>query len=116
MTMTKTNRLLYMVSEFVLWDRKVDPNVKIKKKLHYLDSYYIPNGPQLKLIVRNNQFVLSDDHLEETLTPHNATEFIGGDLIRAVRFVLNEENRVEKAIVLVGAISDQDIMEFQYKS
>ncbi|MHA1618526.1 MAG: SagB/ThcOx family dehydrogenase [Promethearchaeota archaeon] len=101
------------LDEFLLHQKEP---VDITKLQHYLGSYYIPNGPQLKLIVRNNQFVLSDDHLEETLTPHNATEFIGGDLIRAVRFVLNTENQMEKAIVLVGAISDKDIMEFQFKS
>lgn len=78
-------------------------------------TYQIPNGPQVELILENEKLVITSDLFQEPLTPHSSTEFIGGDILRAVRFILDESGSIVKLVVLTGIISDKEIIELDKK-
>jgi SagB-type dehydrogenase family enzyme len=78
---------------------------------HYIGTYEIPNGPHVEVIFEMEQLVISSDIFTEPLTPHSDTEFIGGEVIRAVRFISDNDGVVQKMIVLTGLISDKDQIE-----
>ncbi len=89
--------------------RKKEPSKEILKK--YLGTYQVANGPQVDVILENNQLVISSDLFQEPLESHSDTEFIGGEILRAVRFELDNTGKVSKMVVLTGIISDKDIIE-----
>jgi SagB-type dehydrogenase family enzyme len=77
--------------------------------------YQIPNGPQVELILENDRLVITSDLFQEPLTAHSTTEFIGGDILRAVRFVPDNSGSIEKMVVLTGIISDKEVIELDKK-
>lgn len=88
---------------------KSEPSAEIFK--NYLGTYKIPNGPQVDIVFQNNQLTIVSDIFQELLKSHSETEFIGGDIIRAVRFIVDENGSVTKIVVLPGMISDKDTIE-----
>jgi SagB-type dehydrogenase family enzyme len=86
-------------------------NVSLETMKHYIGTYHIPNGPQVEVILEMEQLVISSDIFTEPLTPHSNTEFIGGEVIRAVRFISDKNGVVQKMVVLPGIISDKDLIE-----
>ncbi len=89
--------------------QKTEPTIESLTK--YLGTYQVPNGPNVKVILENEMLFISSDLFQEPLTPHSETEFIGAEMLRAVRFVLNEKGQVTKMVVLTGIISDKEIIE-----
>ena len=81
----------------------------------YLGTYVIPDGPQVDLVLEKDQLVITSDLFKEPLKPYSDTEFIGGEILRAIRFVLDENGIVTKMIVLTGIISDKDLIELDKK-
>jgi hypothetical protein len=57
--------------------------------------------------------IISKEVFQESLIPYNETEFIGGDIIRAARFVSDEMGHIIKVVVLPGLISDKEIIELE---
>ncbi len=81
----------------------------------YLGKYTIPNGPQVDVVLENDQLIIKSNLFEEHLVPHSDTEFIGGDILRAIRFECAENGNVSKMVVLTGIISDKEIIELDKK-
>ena len=89
--------------------QKTEVTIETLKK--YLGMYEIPNGPQVNVILEKDHLIITSDIFQEFLKPHSETEFIGGEMLRAVRMILDEKGSVIKMVVLPGLISDKDIIE-----
>jgi len=96
-----------------LTTQKSEPSSEILKK--YLGVYQIPNGPQVEVVFEKEQLMISSDLFQEPLKPHSDTEFIGGDILRAVRFISDASGSIVKMLVLTGIISDKEIIELDKK-
>jgi len=80
-----------------------ESTVTLEDKNKLVGTYTNEGSPEdINLIIENNDLILRGNLIDEKLTPYNKVEFIGGDLIRAIRFNLDEQDKVKSAEFLMG--------------
>jgi len=80
-----------------------ESTVTLEDKNKLVGTYTNETIPEdINLIIENNDLILRSNLIDEKLTPYNKVEFICGDLIRAIRFNLDEQDKVKSAEFLMG--------------
>ena len=80
-----------------------ESTVTLEDKNKLVGTYTNETIPEdINLIIENNDLILRSKLIDEKLTPYNKVEFICGDFIRAIRFNLDEQDKVKSAEFLMG--------------